>query len=92
MDVRVDHALGQAAASERVRAAAERLELELELGPGEHEGQLRKLMPLGPVESRFEVHEDHVLVTITKKPAFLPDGMIQRALEEGLRDELKSGA
>ena len=90
MEVRIDHELGRAAATERLHAAAERLDVELEAGPGEHEGGLKKTMPLGPVESRFEVHDDHVVVTLTKKPAFLPESMITRALEQGLREELAS--
>ena len=90
IEVEIPHSHSPAEAAQRVRAAAERLDVlpvdQEELGS--HGGTMRKDTPLGSVVARWTAHEAHVTVTILQKPAFLPESTVRRLLLEGLAQAL----
>lgn len=90
MEIRVSHALVRAAAAERIRAAAEKLDVRPEELSQETEfaGRLHKDTPLGSVRASWQALEREVVVTIEERPAFLPEGTVRRLLEDGLRQAL----
>lgn len=89
MEIRVTHTLGREQGMQRMLAAAGRLGLELEVQEGAYEGEVRKSSPLGAIQARFSILEAEAVIVITKKPAFLPQDTVRRAIEEGLREELR---
>lgn len=90
MEIRVTHDLGRERAAQRIRAAAERLEIAPASAEREsaYGGVLVKETPMGAVTASWEAGESDVCVRVEKKPAFLPGGTVKRVLEEGLREAL----
>ena len=101
MEVRMPHQLEPAEVARRIRAAAERLELEPaddglgspagKAGGDALRGTFTKASPLGAVTASWSVTADEVVVEVLKKPAFLPASTVARLLEDGLKDTLANG-
>lgn len=88
MSLVVAHTLGAAGAAQRLRDVAAAEQLELECDADGLSGRVAKALPLGPVSARWVARESEVEVTVLEKPAFLPEGLVLRALEDGLRKVL----
>ena len=92
MEIRVPHSLQPDEAAARVRAAAERYDLVVPDEPpssaSEPGGVLVKETPLGSVRARWVAQANEFVVTVEDRPAFLPEGTVRRALEDGLREML----
>jgi len=91
MEIRVPHTLPADEAAARVRKAAERFDLFVPDGGAAVTGTagvLVKETHLGSVRARWEVLADELVVTVEERPAFLPEGTVRRALEDGLRQML----
>lgn len=90
MEIRVPHQLTPDEAARRVRGAAERFELCVPEGShaGALEGELEKPTPLGAVRARWSASAGELVVVVLERPPFLPAGIVQRALEERLRELL----
>ena len=89
MEIRVPHGMDAARAAARVQEAAAQHDLKVPTdgGPASdpHAGTLVKETPLGSVRARWQALEDELVVTVEDRPAFLPEGTVRRALEDGLR-------
>jgi len=88
MEIRVQHTLQPDEAAARVQAAAARYDLVVEDTTAGSGGVLVKETPLGSVRARWEVVASELVVTVEERPAFLPEGTVRRALEDGLREML----
>lgn len=90
IQVEIPHAHTAEDAADKVRAAAERLDVQPvdQESAGPRGGAMRKDTPLGSVVARWEAHEEKVVVEVVEKPAFLPEGTVRRLLEDGLKDAL----
>ncbi|MFT5288204.1 MAG: hypothetical protein ACI8QS_000044 [Planctomycetota bacterium] len=90
IEIEIAHSHGADEASNRVRAAAERLDVQA-VDPSAtagHSGAMRKDTPLGSVVAEWVATASSVTVTVTKKPGFVPEGTIRRMLEDGLKEAL----
>ena len=91
MEIRVPHTLDRATAAQRIRAAIDRMDMAPtadDAQGGEFGGACSKDTPLGSVEARWEAAEGEVIVTVTRKPAWLSEGAVRKPLESGLQDAL----
>ena len=83
VEVRVEHSLSRERALERLRSAA--LEVGLELRPDDDfRGVAEGSTPLGAVEAVYVIEVAVVVVTVRKKPAFLPASMVESQIAGGL--------
>lgn len=87
-EVRIGHALAPAEVARRVAALAQRHSVEHTPEPGGRAGRLALETPFGPVEARYRVETDALVVALTARPPFLPEGLVRRALEDKLAPEL----
>jgi hypothetical protein len=94
MEIRIPHGLTPAEAARRVREAAQRFDLRVPEGSAEEpdalQGEVEKSTPFGPVRARWRSEAGALVVSVTDRPAFLPADMVQRKLQEGLRELLGS--
>lgn len=92
MEIRVPHQLTPEAVAERVRGASRRHGLAVPEGSAALplSGEVEKETPLGTVRAHWRAEPDALIVTVLEKPAFLPDGTVRHALEDGLREALAS--
>lgn len=90
IEVEIQHSHTPDAAADRIRAAADRLDVQPidHEAAGPHGGAMRKDTPLGSVVAHWEAFELRVVVRVVEKPAFLPEGTVRRLLEDGLKDAL----
>jgi hypothetical protein len=85
MEVRVRHGLSVPELVQRIRAAADRHDVEFTPGADETRGTLGKNAGfLGEVRAEYAIEPDALVVTVTKRPAFLPEGTLRRMLEDEL--------
>ena len=87
MEIRIPHGSNPDQAAERVRQAAADHDLVVpaEAASDAHSGTLVKETPLGSVRARWQVLDQELVVVVEDRPAFLPEGTVRRALEDGLR-------
>ena len=79
------HALGLAEARRRLFEEAARQDVEVSVDPGDpNRGEVTAGSPLGKVSARFVLGAAGIEVEVTKKPAFVPEGLVRGALEDGL--------
>ncbi len=88
-EVRIEHALAPEEAARRVAAVAAKHKVEHAPEPGGRAGRLALATPFGPVEARYRVEPGALLVELTARPPFLPEGLVRRALEDKLAPELQ---
>lgn len=90
MEIRITHTLEPDAAAARLAELARDNDIELELDDdaGGRAGRLAKSTPFGAVSGRFRMEPGEVVITIEKRPAFLPEATVRRLLEENLGDAL----
>ena len=88
VEIRIPHRLGPEEAAARIVALAGDHDVGLAPDPDGRSGTIEKTTPLGAVRGTYAVEGDEVVVTIEKKPAFLPEATVRRVLEENLRAAL----
>ena len=88
MQLRIEHQCGAGEARQRLESLAR--EHGIDLQSDGDSGRLAHSTPMGAVQARYSILEDAVEVEIEKKPAFLPNDLVRRKVEEGLRDILGS--
>jgi hypothetical protein len=89
--VRIEHRLAPEEVQRRVAALARKHSLGHTEEPGGRSGKLVKETPFGPVEGRYQVEAGALVLEITARPAFLPESLLRRQLEEKLAAELSGG-
>ncbi|MCZ6596434.1 MAG: hypothetical protein O7B99_02225 [Planctomycetota bacterium] len=88
VEIRIPHRLALEEAAARIVALAGDHDVGLVPDPDGRGGSIEKATPVGAVHGRYVVEGDAVVVTIEKKPAFLPEATVRRVLEENLRAAL----
>jgi hypothetical protein len=86
MEIRVEHALAPAEVARRIGLASAQHGVEHDAA----ERRLAKRTPLGRAEATYDHAPGELVLRVTERPAFLPEGMIRRAVEEKLRELLAS--
>ena len=86
-EVRVEHSLDAAEVLARLERLAKDEDVSLTTTGATH-GSLTKATAFGEVVGEFEIEAQALLVRVVSRPAFLPEGMVQRLLEENLRQLL----
>ena len=87
----MEHALEPEDAAARVRAAADRIEARHETSSDDGlGGTMSKDTPFGALRAEWRVSAGEIVVTIAKRPAFLPEGAVRRMLTDGLGEALSS--
>jgi hypothetical protein len=87
MEIRIVHRLEPAKVARRLADTCARHGIEH--GPtSPTQGRLAKLTPLGRVEADYSIEPGAVVLCVTDRPAFLPEGMLRRAIEDKVRDVL----
>ena len=89
MEVRIDHALDRAEVERRLARLCDRHDVRLTADADGSGGTIVKTTPVGPAEARYRIEDSAVLVEVTARPAFLPEGMVRRAVEDALRSALE---
>jgi hypothetical protein len=85
MEIRVAHALAREELARRIRAAAERHDVEVSPGADEHSGTLAKDAGfLGSVRAEYSIETLALVVVVRDRPAFLPEATLRRVLEAEL--------
>lgn len=83
MEVRIAHELAPEEAVSRVVAAAAEHGLEL-VRESPRTGTVAKVTPLGAVRGSFSAEEGALVIVVEERPAFLPEGVVRRAIEDAL--------
>jgi len=79
------HALGLAEARRRLVEESVRQGIEVLFDSADpNSGEVAAASPLGKVRARFQIREADIAVELIKKPAFVPESLVQGALEDGL--------
>ncbi len=79
------HDLGAEEARRRLVEEAARQGVEVLFdGADPHAGLVTASSPLGKAKARFVIRETALDIEVVQKPAFVPEGLVRRALEEGL--------
>ena len=84
MEIRIEHSLSDDEVARRLASLSAKHDVE-------HDASARtlaKLTPLGRAEAVYALETTALVVRVTERPAFLPEGMIRRALEDKLREAL----
>ena len=85
MEVRVRHVLSAQELVRRIRAAAERHDVEFIPGADETRGVLAKDAGfLGNVRAEYTIEPDALVVIVSERPSFLPEETLRRMLEDEL--------
>ena len=84
MELRVEHGLEPEEVVERIAAISAEHDIAHEPDPAGSGGGLTKTTALGVIVARYEIERGALIVKVISKPAFPPDGMVRRALEENL--------
>lgn len=83
------HSLGRDEARRRLLEESVRQGVEVELDPTDpYSGEVSAASPLGKVRARFQIREADLEVSLVKKPAFVPESLVQGALVDGLTELL----
>ncbi|MEM7307107.1 MAG: hypothetical protein AAF682_10580 [Planctomycetota bacterium] len=89
MEIRIDHSLAEDEVARRIANLSEKYEIE---HASEDEtgrvGSLKKSTGFGEVEAGYRIEAAALVIDVRSKPAFLPEAMIRRALEDNLREGL----
>ncbi len=88
MEFRIDHNLPVEEVAARIASLSTEHDIEHTPDSGGASGSLAKTTGLGAVTARYQIEADAVAIQVTSRPAFLPEGMVRRALEENLRGAL----
>lgn len=86
-EVRVEHALEPAEVLARLEGLARSEDVTITTS-GANRGSLTKATAFGQVGGEYEIEPAALVVRVVNRPAFLPEGMVQRLLEENLRQLL----
>ncbi|MBK8180130.1 MAG: hypothetical protein IPK67_14845 [Planctomycetes bacterium] len=85
MEIRIAHGLATEELSRRIRAAAERHEVEFFPGADPLRGTLTKDAGfLGSVRAEYAIEAKELVVVIRDRPGFLPEGTLRRILSDEL--------
>jgi hypothetical protein len=87
MEVRIEHALAPEDVAQRIAELARKHAVD-HTPAGERAGTLAKATAFGPVEARYSIEAGALAVCVTRRPAFLPEGLLRRTLAEKLSAEL----
>ena len=91
MEIRLPHTLAPELVQARLEALASRHDVTLEPDLDARSGTLEKTASfLGRVRARYEILPEELLVTVTDRPALLPEGTLRRALERELSSYLEA--
>ena len=90
MEFRIEHNLALDEVATRIASLSIDHAIEHTPDAGGTSGGLSKTTGLGAVAARYQIEADALVIQVTSRPAFLPEGMVRRALEENLRDALAS--
>lgn len=86
--IRIEHHLAPEEVERRVTALAQKHGLAHAPDPGGRAGKLVKETPFGPVEGRYGIEPGALVLELTARPSFMPEGLLLRQLEEKLAAEL----
>ncbi len=85
MEVRVRHTLSTQELARRIRASAQRHDVEFTPGADEMRGVLAKSAGfLGTVRAEYAIEPDILVVNVTERPSLLPEGTLRRMIEDEL--------
>ncbi|HTF89144.1 MAG TPA: hypothetical protein VK843_12095 [Planctomycetota bacterium] len=85
MEVRVPHALSPEEVARRISTAALRHDVELVPDASGVRGSLSKDAGfLGSVRAQYAIEPGALVVQVSERPAFLPEGTLRRMLEDEL--------
>jgi len=88
MEIRLEHKLSIEEVAGRIASLSLEHGIEHEPASSGVSGELTKTTALGAIAARYEIEADTLVVHVTARPAFLPEEMVRRALEENLKAAL----
>ncbi len=85
MEVRVTHTLSPEEVTRRIAAAADKHDVEFTPNANGTGGVLSKDAGfLGTVRAQYSIEPQALVVLVSEKPAFLPEGTLRRMIEDEL--------
>lgn len=86
MEIRVPHQLAPDEVARRIATAADRHDVEFVPDASGASGTLSKDAGfLGTVRARYSIEPGELVVVVSERPAFLPEGTLRRMIEDELR-------
>lgn len=91
MEVRIPHRLEAVELARRMKAQADKDEVEMRPAADGLSGVMSKDAGfLGRVEAHYSILPDALLVRVTERPSFLPEASLRRTIEEQLHKLVES--